>query len=210
LFTVALAALSFESLAMSHHAEHSNGDQHKQNENNECVIATCEVFWLQGAVLFCRCVHIYPSLALTKRKNFSFLLAIRLGRDDIRKLDLFMKNNKNLKDSKPDRYKSLAMTECSFLFSNYTDIFNKILSEELDFGIMSRLLLVLKLIEDKNVDQNEGSVMVGKILKELYIDSAMKRGEHLDAKYQGENEDKPVVEAKSVSWTEWKKLQSRS
>ena len=130
-------------------------------------------------------------------------------RDDIRRLDIFMKENKNLKIKQPDRYRSRAMTECSFLFSNYTDIFNKILSEELDFTIMSRLLLVLKLIEDKNVDQNEGSVMVGKILKELYIDSAMKRGERLDAQYAGEKEEKVAVEAKTVSWSEWKRMQAK-
>jgi len=130
-------------------------------------------------------------------------------RDDIRKLDIFMKNNKNLKKKQPDRYRSRAMSECSFLFSNYTDIFNKVLSEELDFAIMSRLLMVLKLIEDEKVDQNEGSVMVGKVLKELYIDSAMKHGEHLDAKYASEKEDKVPVESKSISWSEWKRMQTK-
>lgn len=129
-------------------------------------------------------------------------------RDDIRKLDVFMKQNPNLKKKQPDRYRSRAMSECSFLFTNYTDIFNKILADELDFAIMSRLLMVLKLIEDEKVDQNEGSAMVGKVLKELYIDSAMKRGEHLDAAHANEKNEKPTVEAKSVSWSEWKQMQS--
>ena len=130
-------------------------------------------------------------------------------RDDIRKLDLFMKQNQNLKKKQPDRYRSRAMTECSFLFTNYTDIFNKILSDELDFAIMSRLLLVLKLIEDEKVDQNEGSAMVGKVLKELYIDSALKRGEHLDAAHAGEKEEKVMIETKTVSWSQWKQMQPK-
>lgn len=127
-------------------------------------------------------------------------------RDDIRKLDVFMKQNQNLKKKQPDRYRTRAMNECAFLFSNYTDIFNKILSDELDFAIMSRLLLVLKLIEDEKVDQNEGSAMVGKILKELYLDSAIKHGQHLDAEHSSEKEEKVVVESKPVSWSQWKQM----
>jgi len=126
-------------------------------------------------------------------------------RDDIRRLDVFMKNNKNLKKKQPDRYLTRAMNEAAFLFTNYTDIFNKVLAEELNFTIMSRLLLVLKLIEDEKVDQNEGSVMVGKVLKELYIDSAVKRGEHLDAEH-GTTEKKVVsADPKTISFAEWKK-----
>lgn len=125
-------------------------------------------------------------------------------RDDIRKLDIFMKNNKNLKNESLDQYRTMALSECPFLFNNYTDIFNKILAEELDFAIMSRLLVVLKLIEDNRVDQNEGSVMVGKVLKELYIDSAVKRGEHLDEQHGTSDGEPKKVEGKPVSWKEWK------
>jgi hypothetical protein len=68
LFAIALAAFGFHGLAVPQHAQHGDCDEHKQNENNKSVIATSEVFRLQGAALFRRCVHIYPSLALTKRK----------------------------------------------------------------------------------------------------------------------------------------------
>ena len=33
------------------------------------------------------------------------------------------------------------------------------------------------------VDQHEGSVLVGKLLKELYVDSALRRSENLDKEY---------------------------
>jgi hypothetical protein len=60
----------------------------------------------------------------------------------------------------------------------------------------------LKLIEDKKMNQHEGSVMVGKILKELYVDSALKRIENLDRENAS---DKPApVEAKKISWREYK------
>ena len=38
-----------------------------------------------------------------------------------------------------------------------------------------KLINVLKNIEEGDVDQHEGSVVVGKILKEMYIDSALKQ-----------------------------------
>jgi hypothetical protein len=63
---------------------------------------------------------------------------------------------------------------------------------------------VLKLIEDSKVDQHEGSVMVGKILKELYVDSATK---HLD-KLDKQREDEMVAPSvgKPISWSEYKKI----
>ena len=39
---------------------------------------------------------------------------------------------------------------------------------------------MLSEIEDGNLDQHEGSVKVGRLLKELYIDSAMRQGEKMD------------------------------
>ena len=73
---------------------------------------------------------------------------------------------------------------------------------ELDLTIMTKLLTVLKLIEDNKVDQHEGSVMVGKILKELYIDSAVKRAENIDKQYEAEKV--PPVESKKITWAQFK------
>ena len=73
---------------------------------------------------------------------------------------------------------------------------------------LTKLLIVLKLIEDGKVDQNEGSVMVGKVLKELYVDSALKQSKHLDEKYEKENltEINLQKDTKPISWKEYKKM----
>jgi len=104
-----------------------------------------------------------------------------------------------------------AQNECTFLFANYTDIFHKVVKGEIDLTIMTKLLTVLKLIEDGNVDQHEGSVMVGKILKELYIDSAIKRADNLDKerkegeeREQQEEEQGQCQEPRNLKWEEWK------
>lgn len=102
----------------------------------------------------------------------------------------------------PDSFRNLASEKCQFLFNNYTDIFNKVLKDELDFDIMSRLLSILKEIEDGKIDQQDGSIMVGKILKELYIDSAVRSGDNIDKQY--ESDKITPVDGMCVSWKTWK------
>jgi hypothetical protein len=123
-------------------------------------------------------------------------------RDDIRALDCLKKSESKLYLENRDKFKEKAQTVANFLFVNYTDIFNKVITNELDLGIMSKLLAVIKMIEDNKVDQHEGSVLVGKILKELYVDSALKRCDNLDKEHNTEVEEKREI--KPVSWSEWK------
>lgn len=129
-------------------------------------------------------------------------------RDEIRKLDTFKMKNQMIKNSDNDKYVQLCRVETPFLYNNYTDIFNRMVKDELDLEIMTKLLIVLKLIEDGKVDQNEGSVMVGKVLKELYVDSALKQSKHLDEKNEKEDTTKLNIEPdiKPISWKEYKKM----
>ena len=93
--------------------------------------------------------------------------------------------------------------QCTFLYENYTNIFNKLVKEQIDLSILYRLLIVLKGIEDEKYDQHEGSVMVGQILKQLYIDSAIKSGNSNDKKSKKVRKRK----GKKLSWSEYKKTQ---
>lgn len=119
-------------------------------------------------------------------------------RDDVRRIE----NLKvTWKESDGD-FLEVCKVECPFLYNHYTDIFNKAVKNELDLTIMTKLLTVLKMIEDEKIDQHNGSVMVGKVLKELYIDSAMKRMDNLDKQYAQERV--PKVEPKQISWRDYK------
>lgn len=93
--------------------------------------------------------------------------------------------------------------QCSFLYNNYTNIFNKLIKEQLDLSILYRLLIVLKAIEDGKYDQHEGSVKVGEILKQLYIDSALKGGNQNEKKEKKERKRK----GKKISWAEYKRTE---
>ena len=90
-----------------------------------------------------------------------------LLRDDIRKLDTLKNVESSLKSSDFEKFKERCITEAPFLFNNYTDIFNKMINDELDLTIMTKMLVILKLIEDAKVDQHEGSAMMGKIMGKL-------------------------------------------
>lgn len=124
-------------------------------------------------------------------------------RDDVRRLDTFKTQNAELFKENPERFLEIAVEQAPFLYNNYMDLFHKMVKDELDLTIMTKLLIVLKMIEDGAVDQYKGSVMVGKALKELYIDSAVKRGDNLDKQYE---EEKPkFIEGQSISWKQYKK-----
>jgi len=131
-----------------------------------------------------------------------------LIRDDIRKMEIFKKKEESLKYSEPEVFLEKLKNECHFLFNNYTDLFNKILKDEIDLTIMQKLLIVLKLIEDEKVDQHEGSVMVGRILKELYVDSAIKRADALDREHGTARPERD--EGKKISWKEFKVYKSKA
>jgi hypothetical protein len=92
-----------------------------------------------------------------------------------------------------------------FLHQFYPDLLKKILHKEIDFRILDKLIQVLKGIEDGKVDQHEGSVLVGKILKEMYLDSAVRHGENLDKKYETDKKHAPLPE-KQISWKTYKAL----
>jgi hypothetical protein len=98
-----------------------------------------------------------------------------------------------------------CMNESNFLFTYYTDIFNKVKKDEIDIHLLYKFLDILKKIEDGNLDQHEGSFMVGSILKDIYVDSALKKAEKLDANFEKDKVE-PKKANVNVSWKQFKKM----
>jgi hypothetical protein len=95
------------------------------------------------------------------------------------------------------------MNECGFLFTYYTDIYNKIRKDEIDLKILNQFLNILRRIEDGEIDQHEGSFIIGTLLKELYVDSALRKAEKLN-----QDEEEEIVQPREVvniSWKDFKK-----
>ncbi|MFY7731598.1 MAG: hypothetical protein ACOVRN_18910 [Flavobacterium sp.] len=101
-----------------------------------------------------------------------------------------------------------CLNECGFLFTYYTDIYNKVRKDEISINILNKFLDVLKRIEEGEMDQHEGSFMVGTLLKELYVDSALKKAEKLNEQEQQKAEAKEETRSAdvNVSYKQYKKM----
>ena len=122
-------------------------------------------------------------------------------RDDINKL--IMLKAKYIDDM--EKLHLEAMNDCFFLYSYYTDIYNKIKKDEIDLAILFQFIDVLAKIELGQMDQHEASFEVGTLLKKIYIDSALKKAEKLNTE-NGKMEPlikKPEVE---ISYKDFKKM----
>lgn len=102
-----------------------------------------------------------------------------------------------------------AMVECNFLFTYYTDLYNKIRKDEIDLKILFQFIDVLKKIEDGVVDQHEGSFEVGLLLKKIYVDSALRKAEKLNAD-TGVTEPEYKGPQVDISWKQFKQMQRKN
>jgi hypothetical protein len=142
--------------------------------------------------------NVEDNTELIRQLNHSHIL-----REDVN--NLIMLKSKYFDE--PDKIHLEGMTECNFLFTYYTDIYNKIRKDEIDLKILFNALDVLRDIEDGKLDQHEGAYQFGLLLKKIYVDSALKKAEKLNAQSdQVEPEYKgPQI---NISWSQFKKMQS--
>ena len=129
--------------------------------------------------------------------------------DDIITLLKLKKEYQRLAKSNPTQFDNICVSRCPFLFNNYTDIFNKVKKDEIDLNILFQLIHILKQIEDGKLDQHTGSYEVGKLLKSIYIDSAIKKADNInklhDHSHGNGNKDHSKPPAiKKISWSEFK------
>ena len=66
----------------------------------------------------------------------------------------------------------------------------------------------LKKIEDGELDQNEGSYLVGELLKKIYVDSALRREKNFDEKSKSNNSENKQQsrKIKNVTYSQYKTL----
>jgi hypothetical protein len=119
-------------------------------------------------------------------------------RDDIISMERLKRSYKG--DIKSEEFAELCKAECKFLYDNYMYMFNKMLKDVMDMTLMFRFLQVLREIEDGKLNQDEGSVIVGKMLKNMYIDCANREGAILDE----QNKREEPAEGKSINWKQYK------
>lgn len=133
-----------------------------------------------------------------------------LIRNDVKQMVYLKQKYARLASSNPNEFDAMCVKQCNFLFNNYTDLYNKIKNDNLDLRILERFLDILKKIEDGELNQHEGSYLVGKYLKEMYIDSAIKTKEKNEAKDRRKKVQKkpPGVGEKKISYKDYKLMNS--
>jgi len=126
-------------------------------------------------------------------------------RNDIQ--NLIMLRNKYSDD--PEKLNYEAVNDCNFLWTYYTDLYNKIRKDEIDVKILFDFLDILKKIEDGDLDQHEGSFEVGTLLKKIYVDSALKKAEKLNNEENTNDESKKEIKPQvNISWKQYKIINS--
>jgi len=130
----------------------------------------------------------------------------QLIKNDLNTFLFLKRKHSELQKNNPIEFEKICINECQFLFNNYTDIFNKIRKDEIDLNLLNKFLNILKEIEDGSLDQHTASFKVGTILKEIYIDSALKKSEKINAENQQEENVK--VKEINISWSQWKIMNS--
>jgi hypothetical protein len=127
--------------------------------------------------------------------------------EDVRSMIEIKRKYARLAKTNPKQFETMIVKRCNFLFTKYTNIYNRLYKDQLDLEILMKLINVLRNIEEGVMDQHEGSVTVGKILKEMYIDSALKQED------QRKKRDKTTtVKAKGpkhkITWQEFIAMES--
>jgi hypothetical protein len=126
--------------------------------------------------------------------------------DDVTRLITLKQKYSRLAQSNTSQFDAMCVSQCSFLFNNYMEIFNKVKKDEINLKILYQLLDVLKKIEDCKLDQHTGAFEVGKLLKTIYIDSALTKAERIDKK-TGEKKTVSKPKEKKITWAEYKAKQ---
>ena len=120
--------------------------------------------------------------------------------NDVKTMLSMKKKYARLSRTNPKQFEMMVIKQCQFLFTKYTNIYNRLYKDQLNLEILMKLVNVLKNIEEGDLDQHEGSVVVGKILKEMYVDSALKQEKQRSQKESKMPEKKKKGPVHKITW----------
>ena len=129
--------------------------------------------------------------SIRERKHSSIL------REDILRF-YKLKYDNPIKVSEEELRKA-TINQCEFLYKNYREILEIVLTKDMNLSLMMRLLEILEKIEHKELNQHEGSFLLGNILKSIYVDTKLEETE-------GENDKSETNEVMNLSWNEFKRM----
>lgn len=93
---------------------------------------------------------------------------------DILTMQKLKATHSKMREIEPDKFSQLCSSQCYYLFNHHNFVYKKLFNDEIQVELLNHLLGTLEQIENGAIDQHEGSVIVGKILKKIYIDTKIK------------------------------------
>lgn len=134
-------------------------------------------------------------------------------REDVRSLLKAKRDYSRLAQSNKSEFEKICLGRANWLFLNYPDIYNRLYKDELNLQILDALLTKLSEIENGVTNQHEASVEVGKILKEMYVDSALRKADNMEKAHnkKQKRKDNDVKKPRNISYADYvKKMENTS
>lgn len=121
----------------------------------------------------------------------------KLIREDRDKLITLKHKYSRLASSNKIQFISICENQCKFLYDNYNSIFNSLLNDKLDIAIFDKFIEILENIENGLLSQHEGSYLIGKYLKNIYVDKKIKTDSHYNKSNKSKKTSKTNTDDKS-------------
>jgi len=120
---------------------------------------------------------------------------------DMKKLQDLKVSHASMRTSFPDDFSDLCQRKCSFLFNAYPDIYHRLFKDQLDVALMMDALKTLGQIETGKINQQEGSIIMGKLFYKVFVSNAIK---HEESSSNTTPSETTFVDSKQLTWLEYK------
>jgi len=110
----------------------------------------------------------------------------------------FYKIKYTYKKTTEDDLRNITKKQCEFLHSQYHEMYEMLITKDLNITMMMKLLELLENIEIGKSTQHESSFALGQLLKELYIDPRINT--------KSNEIDTPTMQ---LSWSDYKKMNNK-
>lgn len=119
--------------------------------------------------------------------------------DDVCTIQKLKRDYSRLRETNKDQFVTMMKNRAPFLYENYSNIFHRLKKDQVNIQILFMFLKTLEAIENGEVDQNEASVQIGQLLKEMYVDKVIDTSKEEKKVYKKPKND--------ISWQQYRTMQ---
>ena len=118
--------------------------------------------------------------------------------DDVCTIQKLKRDYSRLRETNKDQFVTMMKNRAPFLYENYSNIFHRLKKDQVNIQILFMFLKTLEAIENGEVDQNEASVQIGQLLKEIYVDKVIDTSKEEKKVYKKPKND--------ISWKQYRTM----